>query len=132
MITYQTKIKLHETDAAGVLFFVNQLKIVHDAFEVLLESIGFAVAGLINEKDFLLPIVHSESDYKLPLSVGDPVEVQTVVADLGETSFTIAYTLLDAAQNIAGTALTVHVAVDKATYAKIPLPAELRKRLQSL
>lgn len=132
MRTYQTKIKLHETDAAGVLFFANQLKIVHDAYESLLEDIGFGFTDLIKNQDFFLPIVHSESDHQSPLSVGDPVEIQTMIANVGKTSFTLAYKLLDATQTIVGTAQTVHVSVDKTTRKKIPLPSDLREKLQTI
>ena len=52
MFTYQTKIKLHDTDAAGVIFFANQFKIIHDAYESLLEGIEFGFANLIRNKDF--------------------------------------------------------------------------------
>ena len=132
MHVYQTKIKLHETDAAGVLFFTNQLKMVHDAYESLLEHIGFSFTKLIREKGFFIPIIHSESDYKAPLSVGDPIEIQTTVANIGKTSFTLAYTLLDATQTTVGTAQTVHVSVDKTTRKKILLPADLRVKLDEL
>ena len=71
MYTYQTKIKLHETDAAGLLFFSNQFKLVHDAYEELLETIGLGFAELIRNKDYFLPIVHAEADFKLPLFVDD-------------------------------------------------------------
>ena len=132
MIKYHTKIKLHETDAAGVLFFTSQLTMAHDAYESLLESIGFGFHELINNNDFLLPIVHSESDYKSPLSVGDPLEVRVKVTHVGETSFTLAYELFDASQTLVGTAQTVHVSVDKKTRQKIPLPPVLRSKLNGL
>ena len=87
MHTYQTKIKLHETDAAGVLFFSNQFKMIHDAYESLLERMGFGFGELLRAKDFTLPIVHSESDYKAPLFVGDLLEIQVFVEKAGKTSF---------------------------------------------
>ncbi|MCA9407426.1 MAG: acyl-CoA thioesterase, partial [Candidatus Omnitrophica bacterium] len=62
MYTYQTKIKLHETDAAGLLFFSNQFKLIHDAYESLLESLGLSFQELIRNKNYFLPIVHAESD----------------------------------------------------------------------
>ncbi len=132
MHIYQTKIKLHETDAAGVLFFTNQLKLIHDAYEALFESIGFGLAEIISEKDFFVPIVHSESDHKAPLTVGNVVEIQTIVERVGKTSFTLAYSLLNHAQEVVGTAKTVHVAVDKQTRKKIPLPADLHVKLKDL
>ena len=132
MYTYQTKIKLHETDAAGLLFFGNQLKIIHDAYEALLETIGFGFAELIREKDFFLPIVHCESDYKSPLFVGDVVEIQVRVAQVGKTSFTFSYKLIDSSQKLAGSAQTVHVTSDKKTHKKTPLPADLRSKIEDL
>ena len=114
------------------MFFSNQFKIIHDAYELLLESIGFGFGELIREKDYFFPIVHCESDYKLPLFVGDLIEIQTVVDKIGKTSFTLAYRLLDTSQKIVGTALTVHVTMDKSTKKKIPLPVDLRSKLEDI
>jgi len=132
MYTYQTKIKLHETDAAGILFFSNQFKIIHDAYEGLLERIGFSFADLIRTKDFFIPIVHSESDFKSPLFVGDLIEVQITVEKVGKTSFTLFYKLLDTSQKLVGTAQTVHVTIDKTTRKKIPLPPDLRSKVEQV
>jgi 1,4-dihydroxy-2-naphthoyl-CoA hydrolase len=132
MFIYQTKIKLHETDAAGILFFSHQFKIIHDAYEAMLESVAIPFAEIIKQKDFFLPIVHAESDFKIPLFVGDCIEVQVTVENLGKTSFTLTYKLLNAKQDLVGSAQTVHVTVDKKNKKKIPLPAELKEKLQSI
>ncbi len=132
MYTYQVKIKLHDTDAAGLLFFSHQFELIHDAYEALLENIGFGFAELIKNKNYFLPIVHAESDYKLPLFVGDLIEIQVTVEKVGNTSFTFAYKLLNAKQQLVGTARTVHVTMDKATKKKIPLPKEMRVKIDDL
>ena len=132
MFTYQTKIKLHDTDAAGVIFFANQFKIIHDAYESLLETMGFGFAELIRSKDFFLPIVHAESDYKAPLFVGDVLEVRVKVEKVGQTSFTLGYTLVNARQETVGTGRTVHVAVDKETHQKIPIPHDMRRKIEEI
>lgn len=132
MYVYQTKIKLHETDAAGLLFFSNQFKLVHDAYEALLESIGFSFADLIRVKKYFLPIVHCEADYKAPLFVGDLIEIRVKVKQVGKTSFTFAYTIVDTSETLIGTAETVHVTMDKATRKKIPLPQDLREKVEEL
>ncbi|MBI5150073.1 MAG: acyl-CoA thioesterase [Candidatus Omnitrophica bacterium] len=132
MYVYQTRIRLHDTDAAGVIFFANQFKIIHDAYEGLLETVGFGFAELISHKDFFLPIVHAESDYKMPLSVGDVLEVRVKVEKVGQTSFTLSYALVNARKETVGTGRTVHVTVSKATQKKIPLPADLRAKLEKL
>ena len=132
MYLYQTKIKLHETDAAGLLFFANQFKLIHDAYEGLLEHIGFGFAELLKEKDYFLPIVHAEADYKRPLFVGDLIEIQVIVESIGTTSFTFSYRILNTQQEIVGTAQTVHVTMNKENNTKIPLPHDMRQKIQAL
>jgi 1,4-dihydroxy-2-naphthoyl-CoA hydrolase len=132
MYIYQTKIRLHDTDAAGLLFFSHQFELVHDAYEALLEKLGFGFAELIRNRDFFLPIVHAEADYKLPLFVGDPVEIQVTVESVGTTSFTFAYKLLNAKQQLVGTAKTVHVTIDNKTHTKISLPPLMREKIMEL
>lgn len=130
MFSYQTTIKLHETDAAGLLFFSNQFKILHDAYEALLESWGFGFAVLLLEKDYFLPIVHAESDYKAPLFVGDKIKVEVKIARVGNSSFTFAYILKNSDNKIVGTGKTVHVTINKKTRTKIPLPTDMKATLK--
>src|SRR5580692_286582 len=75
MFTYTTKIRLHDTDAAGIIFFANQFKIVHDAYEDLLESFGWSFHTMLKGTSYFLPIVHAESDYKAPVLVGDIIVI---------------------------------------------------------
>lgn len=128
--TYQAKIMMHDTDAAGLLFFSNQLKLAHNAYEGLLEHIGFGFPELVREKKFFLPIVHTEADFTLPLFVGDLIEVQVVVEKVGKSSFTLGYTFLNTSQKAVGTVQTVHVSVNAKEHTKIPIPQELRSKLE--
>ena len=132
MFIYQTKVKLHDTDAAGVLFFANQFKMVHDAYEAMLESIGYGFDEIIRNKDYFFPIVRAEGDYRSPLRVGDQIEIQVKIEKLGQTSIIFSYTLLNPKQQVVGTARTVHVGVNKKTYQKIPIPPDLRAKLEKL
>ena len=132
MYTYQTIIKLHQTDAAGLLFFSHQFEIIHDAYESLLEKIGFGFATLIQKKTYFLPIVHAEADYKAPLFVGDRITVQVTVEHIGETSFSFAYKLFNSQKKLIGTARTVHVTTDKKTRKKISLPSNMRSAISKL
>lgn len=132
MYTYKTVIKLHDTDAAGILFFSHQFEIVHDAYESLLDKHGVGFPVLILKKNYFLPIVHAESDYKAPLFVGDRITVEVKLAHVGTTSFTFAYRLLNQKNQVVGTARTVHVTVNKKTKKKIPLPAEMRRAIEKI
>ncbi len=129
MFTYKTKVRLHHTDAAGILFFANQFTIIHDAYEDLLEKFGWSFRQMLGGKKFFLPIVHAASDYKTPLSVGDPIVVQISVGHIGETSFSFLYAI-KRGSTLVGSAKTVHVTVNAKTRRKIKLPASLRAALK--
>lgn len=125
MFEYNTTIKMHETDAAGVFFFANQFKLVHDAYEAFLESKGLSLKNLLVNTAFLLPIVHAETDFKAPLRVGDGVVVRLKLKKTGNTSFTLAHEIYKDGTELTGTGETVHVCIDKNSGLKIPLPIEL-------
>lgn len=130
MFTYKTQIRLHDTDAAGILFFAHQFSIVHDAYEQLLEKLGFSFPTMLKDRAYFLPIVHAESDYKSPLFVGDKITIRIAVGHIGETSFSFVYTIHNQKKVLVGTAKTVHVTIDKKKRNKIPLPKEIRSSLE--
>jgi 1,4-dihydroxy-2-naphthoyl-CoA hydrolase len=130
MFTYKTQIRLHDTDAAGILFFAHQFEIVHDAYEQLLEKLGFSFPTMLKKRSYFLPIVHAESDYKSPLFVGDKITVRIKMGHIGETSFSFMYTIHNQKNVLVGTAKTVHVTIDKKKRTKIPLPKDIRQSLE--
>ena len=129
MFTYKTQLRLHDTDAAGILFFANQFTIIHDAYELLIEKSGFSFQQMLKKRKYFLPIVHAQSDYKAPLFVGDKINVNIKVGHIGTTSFSFEYTITRG-KDLVGLAKTVHVTVNKITRRKIPLPADIRRALK--
>lgn len=123
-------IKLHDTDAAGILFFANQFKIVHDLYQRFLDEIGFPLQERFATGDFSLPIVRAEADFFAPLTVGDTLEVSLRVAAVGESSFTLEYEITDLDGRQVGSAKTIHVTVNPKTRSKIRLPELFRARLE--
>lgn len=130
MFAYKTVIKLHQTDAAGLLFFSHQFEIIHDAYEALLEKAGVGFATLIRHKDYFLPIVHAEADYKAPLFVGDRLTIEVRVGKIGRSSFSFVYKLWNANKKLVGTAKTIHVTTDKRTRRAIPLPRDMKSAIR--
>lgn len=122
-------VRLHDTDAAGLLFFAHQFFYAHDVYEDLLHKIGLPMEDLMAHADFFVPIVHAESQYLAGLNVGQELEIAVSVANLGNTSYTLAYELKSADGSVVGRAKTVHVSIDRTTKAKIPLPERLRSSL---
>jgi 1,4-dihydroxy-2-naphthoyl-CoA hydrolase len=130
MYRHETRIRLADTDAAGVLYFASLLRIAHEAYEAWFENAGLPLSAVIRDRSYALPIVHADADFKLPLVLGDRVVVTLTVAELGERSYTIAYGL-EVPQGLAGSARTVHVAIDRTEKRSIPIPTEVRQILSA-
>jgi 1,4-dihydroxy-2-naphthoyl-CoA hydrolase len=125
------RVRLHDTDAAGILFFANQFIYAHDIYEDFLHELGFSIASVLQEESFIVPIVHAESQYLKPLRDGDEVTISLRVGTIGQSSYVLEYELIDEGGRTVGRAKTVHVAIDKSTQEKIDLPAKLRRALEA-
>ncbi|MCK5124780.1 MAG: acyl-CoA thioesterase [candidate division Zixibacteria bacterium] len=125
-------VQLHDTDAAGILFFANQLKIVHNVYESMLTKAGFGFQDRFRKRDFFIPIVHAETDFYHPLKDGDTVEIILEIEKVGTTSFTLSYKLTIFDETVVGSAKTVHVTIDPESGKKIPLPGKFKEKLQEL
>ena len=132
MTSFKTRrvIRLKDTDAAGVIFFVNYFVFAHDTYELFLEEIGYSLGRIIGQESFLLPIVRAESDYHQMLGLEDEITIVLNVNRIGSTSFTLVYEYFLENQELVGSVKTVHVCVDKATLKKRPIPEELRQALE--
>lgn len=126
MFIAHDKVRMHDTDMAGILYFARQFRFAHDALEDFAESEGLGFDKVFHENQFVFVIVHAEADYLQPLKVGDQLEVHLSVEKIGVTSFTISYKIYKADNILAGTVKTVHVTLDSKTRAKIAIPKELR------
>lgn len=126
-----TEVKLHDTDATGILFFANHFTIAHTAYEAFMKSIGCSLDHVIKESNYLLLIAHAEADYKRGLYLGDKFTI-SMKAEIAQTSFVLSYFFNDEHGNLAAKLQTVHVSVNKKTWEKIPLPEKVRQGLSSI
>ncbi len=131
MFKHETSIKLHQTDAAGLLFFGHQFTLIHDTYELFMDSIGFQFARILKEADYMVPIVHAEADCKKPLYVSERVTTSLKVKTIGQSSYLLEYELVNREGELVGTGQTVHVCVDRETGKKRDLPQKLREKLNS-
>jgi 1,4-dihydroxy-2-naphthoyl-CoA hydrolase len=123
---YEFRVRLHDTDAAGVLFFGHLFRHLHDAYESFMGSIGFPLPELIappaTVAPVALPIVHAEADYARPLRHGDTIRVHLTVAEVRTRSFALDYRLEDQGGQHCASARTVHIlrASDAADPPRLP------------
>lgn len=130
MFIAHNKVRMHDTDMAGILYFARQFRFVHDALEDFAETEDLKFDHIFNNKTFVFVIVHAEADYLAPLKVGDVLEVHLKVEKIGNSSFTIGYDIYRSKNELVGRAKTVHVTLDNKTRTKIPIPAELKHKLE--
>ncbi len=132
MYTYQTVVRLPDTDAAGILFFANYFRLAHDAYESFMESAGFSFSRLLNQERYLILIVHAEADYRKSLRLGETVTVELTAVDVQQSSFVLSYVLKGAGGRIAASLKTAHVAVDTVGGKKTPFPRPLGDALDTI
>jgi 1,4-dihydroxy-2-naphthoyl-CoA hydrolase len=109
---HRFRVALHDTDAAGVLFFAHLFRHAHDAYEAWMAALGFPLDAMVRDGELRLPLVHAEADYHHPLRHGEAVTVQLAVGEVRERSFVIDYCFLGAENAVAATAQTVHAGLD--------------------
>lgn len=129
MFTQRRTIQLHDTDAYGILFFANQFRFCHDAFQEWLRQQGLPMAPRRERAAFVAVVVRAEADYSAPVELGDDLTVAMAVAALGTTSFTHAFTFTNQRGVMVGRVRIVQVTIDPATAVKMPIPADLRAAL---
>ncbi len=124
-------VRFQDVDAAGIVFYPRILEMFSDAYMGFFAARGRSVARTLASNTYGLPLAHAEADYARPLRFGDAIEVAVVAVRLGASSFRVGYRVSTERGEIAATGQTVHVAIDRQSFTKIPIPPELREVLET-
>lgn len=127
--SYPCQARLHEIDAAGVMFFASYFRLAHDAYESFMLEIGFGLPELLR-RGSQLPLVHSTADFLQPIRHGDSFEIGVHIAQIGDTSFTVEYVFLNDQGMQAARLQTRHVLINPENRQPMALPEPLRQALQ--
>jgi len=123
-------VPLHDTDAAGTMFFAHLFRHAHDAYEAFMHAIGFPLDRMIREGTQHLPLVHAEADYRRPLRHGDTARVRLRPAKVGRSAFVLEYRFTDDRGESYASARTIHVNIGPQRSAA-PLPEGMRSALSA-
>ena len=117
-------------DPGGIVFFGNYYRIAHRLFESFVVSTGLDWSDWFSGEELLIPLVHSEADYKQPLYAGKTYLGRVKVEKLGASSVSFAFEFLteDGSKTCAAFK-TVHVFVDKAKMQKTEIPDKFKQAL---
>ena len=125
MTRHTVTVRLHYTDAAGVLFYGRLFELAQEALEEALAAGGLPLGELLSDGAFRLPVVHADADYAAPVRAGDVLEVRLTFA-AGDRSLRVGADFVDAAGRQVAAARVVHASVSVATGTAVPLPDAVR------
>ena len=128
------RVRFGDTDAAGVVNFVQLLSWCHEAYEQSLELFGVAAAEVFptpsSVLEVALPIVHCSADYFRPLVCGDPISIRLEPVRLDLTSFEVRYSFTSPEQAVAQ-GLTRHLAIANPSRRRCALPTAINRWLEA-
>jgi len=132
MFIYHTTARFSQTDAAGNLFFASIFSIAHTCYEEFLSQNGLKISKILEEGSILLPIVHTEADYKEPFFADDKIQVEMSAVKVTRSSFTLEYVFKKNGGIEAVRVSTVHISVDYKSKKVIRLPDYIKDALASI
>ncbi len=124
-------VRFGETDAAGVVHFIEFLKWCHETWEESLEKFGIVIQEIfptihVNtvQPDIALPVVHCEANYFQPLYVGDVINIELYPKKINEFSFELQFKFIKNGVQIGTTSLK-HVSINPITREKCELSKQI-------
>ncbi len=132
MYTFNTTVRLYDTDGAGLLFFGNHFRLAHETYEVYLDTCGLNIGKIVREGMILLPIIQAKADYTEMVFTGDDLRIEMTAANVSAHSYVLDFNMFNQAETKIGTVRTVHVCLDGKTHEKIDIPDDLKAALEAL
>jgi 1,4-dihydroxy-2-naphthoyl-CoA hydrolase len=118
---YYYTVRFQDTDAAGVVYFANILRICHEAYEVSLAASSIDLKSFFTNQSVAFPIVHANVDFLRSLYCGDNLMISLLAEKIGLDKFEITYEII-VDEVIVAKAITRHVCIDVSSRNKQELP----------
>lgn len=126
---HETRVRLRDTDAAGILYFANMLALANEAYEDFLLGQGVTMGALLDEHELVMPVFHTSCDYHHPVRAGDLLRIEMRAPDVRNSGFSLEYRIYREDGKPVATARVVHVVISRATWEKRPIPGDFRAAL---
>jgi acyl-CoA thioester hydrolase len=83
--SFQTSFRIYyeDTDAGGVVYYANYLRLAERARTEWLRALGFTHAELLADYGLVFVVRHAEADYRAPARLDDRITVTTEIAACG-------------------------------------------------
>ena len=124
-------VRFGETDAAGVVHFLQLLRWCHEAWEESLEKYGIVLKDIFptipkntSSLDVSLPVVHCEANYFQPLYVGDSINTDLYPEKINDSTFIIRFKFTKNGEQIGLTNIK-HVSINSITRERCSLSNQI-------
>ena len=126
--TYLRTVRFQDTDAAGVVYFANVLKMCHEAYEASLIQAQIDLKTFFSNTETAIPIVHANIDFLQPIFCGDQLIIHLQSENISESQFGIHYKIarLHTVDQEIAKAVTKHVCIHPFDRKRQPLPQPMR------
>lgn len=123
-------IRIHDVDAAGIVFFARYYVLMHDVYESFLESIGCSISSVLLAGEILIPVVESHCRYRRPMRHGEVITGEISLTVLKSTSYTVRCRFLGPEDDLRALLTVRHVSVSQALMKPAPLPETILSALR--
>ena len=130
-LCFNRTVRFGETDAAGVVHFLELFRWCHETWEESLEKYGVALQEIFpttpvnkSQMDIALPVVHCEANYFQPLYVGDIINTELCPEKINESSFILRFKFKKNGEKI-GTTNIKHLSINPITREKCALSKQI-------
>ena len=124
------RVYIEDTDAGGIVYYVNYLKFMERARTEFMRQLGFGKDYIFNH-DLMFVVRDAAIRYLAPALLDDELEATARIASLGGASITFAQTVRRAGQELAAGELTI-ACVDRGGVKPRRMPKEMTGRLASV
>jgi 4-hydroxybenzoyl-CoA thioesterase len=122
------QVRFGDVDHAGIVYYPRFYIYFHEAFEDFFNLSGIPYFELLDQQRIGFPTVHVETDFRKPLRYGDSLDIELVVAKLGQRSVTMRYQgYRHRDGELSVTAETTLTCVDMDSFKPRPIPDTLRQ-----
>ena len=130
-LCFKRTVRFGETDAAGVVHFLELFRWCHEAWEESLEKFGIVLQEIFpttqintSQVEVGLPVVHCEANYFQPLYVGDTINIELKPEKINESSFLLRFKFKKNGEKV-GTINIKHVSINPITREKCELSKQI-------
>jgi YbgC/YbaW family acyl-CoA thioester hydrolase len=116
--------RMHDIDAAGVMFFAKYYYYAHDAYETYLNKQDLSISQLL-KSNVALPIKYSSANFIAPIMINEEIIIEIETAEILETEFTLNYLFSDQSGKSRAELISRHVCINYLTKKRVTLPKKL-------